>query len=146
VPHYITVINSTWNVDQAFAFMSDFSNAARWDPGVLSARRLDSGDVRVGSSFDLTVAFAGRKMTLRYTVRSLKVPHEVVFVASTSRLESVDTLTFEQLGDDASRMTYDADLRLKGLAAIANPLLALGFRRVGDRARDSLQSVLTSKR
>jgi Polyketide cyclase / dehydrase and lipid transport len=146
VPHYITVINSTWNVDQAFAFMSDFSNAARWDPGVLSARRLDAGEVRVGSSFDLTVAFAGRKMTLRYSVRSLKVPHEVVFVASTSRLESVDTLTFEQLGDDASRMTYDADLRLKGLAAIANPLLALGFRRVGDRARDSLQSVLTSKR
>jgi len=145
MPRYITVINSTWNVDQAFAFMSDFSNAARWDPGVLSARRLDAGEVRIGSSFDLTVAFAGRKMALRYTVRSLKVPNEVVFVASTSRLESVDTLTFEQLGDGC-RMTYDADLKLKGLAAIANPLLALGFRRVGDRARDSLQSVLTSER
>ena len=145
MPHYITVINSTWNVEQAFAFMSDFSNAARWDPGVLSARRLDAGEVRVGSSFDLTVAFAGRKMTLRYTVRTMKVPREVVFVASTSRLELVDTLTFEQLGDGC-RMTYNADLTLKGLAGIANPLLALGFRRVGDRARDSLQSVLTSER
>jgi len=145
MPRYITVIKSTWNVDQAFAFMSDFSNAARWDPGVLSARRLDGGEVRIGSSFDLTVAFAGRKMTLRYTVRSLKVSHEVVFVASTRRLESVDSLTFEQLGDGC-RMTYDADLKLKGLGAIANPLLALGFRGVGDRARDSLQSVLTSER
>jgi Polyketide cyclase / dehydrase and lipid transport len=144
MPRYTTVINSTWNVELAFAFMSDFSNAARWDPGVLSARRLDAGEVRVGSSFDLTVAFAGRKMTLRYTVRSLTAPQQVVFVASTNRLESVDTLTFEQLGEGC-QMTYDADLRFKGLAGVANPLLALGFRRVGDRARDSLRSVLTTE-
>jgi hypothetical protein len=143
MPRYITVIDSTWNVDATFAFMSDFSNAARWDPGVLSAKRLDSGDVREGSSFDLTVAFAGRRMTLRYRVQSLKAPQRVVFVASTRLLESVDTLTFEQRGAD-SRMTYDADLRFKGVAAMANPLLALGFRRVGDRARDSLRSVLTT--
>ena len=143
MPRYITVVNSTWNVEEAFAFMSDFSNAARWDPGVLYAHRLDTGEVRVGSSFDLNVAFAGRKMTLRYAVRSLKAPHQVVFAASTSLLESVDTLTFEALGE-ACRMTYDADLRFKGIAAVANPLLALGFRRIGDRARDSLRSVLTS--
>jgi hypothetical protein len=143
MPRYLTVIDSTWNVTQAFAFMSDFSNAARWDPGVLSAQRLDVGEVRVGSSFDLTVAFARRKMTLRYAVRSLTAQHQVVFAASTSTLESVDTLTFEDLGD-ACRMTYDADLRFTGIAAVANPLLALGFRRIGDRARDSLRSVLTS--
>jgi hypothetical protein len=99
----------------------------------------------VGSCFDLTVAFAGRKMTLRYAVRSLNAPHQVVFAASTGLLESVDTLTFEALGD-ACRMTYDADLRFKGIAAVANPLLALSFRRIGDRARDSLRSVLTSAR
>ncbi len=145
MPRYLTVIDSTWNVSQAFTFMSDFSNAARWDPGVLAAQRLDTGEVKVGSSFDLTVAFAGRKMTLRYVVRSLTALHQVVFVASTGLLESVDTLTFEALGD-ACRMTYDADLRFKGIAAVANPLLALSFRRIGDRARDSLRSVLTSAR
>jgi polyketide cyclase/dehydrase/lipid transport protein len=143
MPRYVTVINSTWKVEDAFAFMSDFSNAMRWDPGVLAARRLDTGEVREGSSFDLTVAFAGRKMTLRYTVQSLKVPQQVVFVASTKWLESVDTLTFTPRGDTC-RMAYDAKLRLKGVALVANPLLAVGFRRVGDRARDSLRSVLTT--
>src|SRR5579872_6918504 len=140
MPRYVTVIDSTWNVAQAFAFMSDFSNAARWDPGVLSAQRLDTGEVRTGSSFDLTVAFAGRTMMLRYAVRSITVPDRIVFAATTKLLESVDTLTFEQLGEGC-RMTYDADLRFRGMAAVANPLLALGFRRVGDRARDSLRSV-----
>ena len=144
MPHYSAVISSTWDVERAFEFMSDFSNAALWDPGVVSARRLDAGEVRVGSSFDLTVTFAGRKMTLRYAVRSLKAPHQVVFVASTNQLESIDTLTFEQR-DEGCRMIYDADLRFKGLAGVANPLLALGFRRVGDRARDSLRSMLTAE-
>jgi hypothetical protein len=143
MPRYLTAIDSTWNMSQAFAFMSDFSNAARWDPGVLAAQRLDAGEVKVGSSFDLTVPFAGRKLTLRYAVRSLKAPHQVVFVASTSLLQSIDTLTFEALGN-ACRMTYDAELRFKGIAAVANPLLALSFRRIGDRARDSLRSVLTT--
>jgi hypothetical protein len=143
MPRYTTVVRSTWKVEAAFAFMSDFSNAARWDPGVLSARRIDTGAVREGSSFDLTVAFAGRKVPLRYTVRSLTAGEHVVFVASTKLLESIDTLTFERDGEGC-RMSYDAVLTFKGLAVIANPLLALGFRRVGDRARDSLRSMLTS--
>jgi hypothetical protein len=143
MPRYVTVINSTWKVEDAFAFMSDFSNAMRWDPGVLAARRLDTGEVREGSSFDLTVAFAGRKMTLRYTVQSMKAPQQIVFVASTSLLESVDTLTFTPRGETC-RMAYDAKFRLKGLASVANPLLAVSFRRIGDRARDSLRTVLTT--
>ena len=143
MPRYQTVINSTWKVEEAFAFMSDFSNAMRWDPGVLSARRIDTGEVRAGSSFDLTVAFAGRQMTLRYTVQSLEISRQIVLVASTRLLESIDTLTFTPNGETC-RMAYDARLRLKGLAGVANPLLALVFRRIGDGARDSLRTVLTT--
>ncbi len=143
MPRYVTSVDSTWTMEDAFAFMSDFSNAVRWDPGVLSARRLDTGDVREGSSFDLTVAVAGRKITLRYAVQSIDAPRQVVFVASTRLLESVDTVTFTPC-DEACRLAYEAKVRLKGLARAAYPLLALGFRRIGDRARDSLRSVLTA--
>lgn len=144
MPRYTTVITSTWPIERAYAFMSDFSNAERWDPGVSTARRLDDGPIQRGSAFELIVLFGGRRMPLRYEVRSMRAPEEVVFVASTNRLESEDTLSFERLGDGC-RMTYSADLRLKGLAALATPLLAMGLRRVGDRARDSLRTVLTSK-
>jgi polyketide cyclase/dehydrase/lipid transport protein len=145
MPSYRTTIESTWDLPRAFAFMSDFSNAQIWDPGVVSAKRLDDGVIRAGSAFDLKVSFARRAMTLRYFVRTLQDGERVVFASWTKRLESVDTLTFEAT-PTGCRMTYDADLRLKGIAAAANPLLALLFRRVGDRARDSLRSVLTSDR
>ena len=145
MPSYRTTIDSTWDVARAYDFMSDFSNAQTWDPGVVSAARLDTGAVGPGSSFDLKVSFARRVMTLRYVVRSIEPRRRVVFVASTPRLESVDTLTFEE-HDGGCRMTYDAALRLKGAGAVAHPILALAFQRVGDRARDSLRSVLTSER
>jgi hypothetical protein len=125
--------------------MADFSNAAQWDPGVTSSHRLDAGPVGLGSQFDLTVPFAGRAKTLRYRITEFEPGRRVTFTATTSMLRSVDTLTFE-LRPAGCEMTYDADLRLSGLAAIANPLLALAFRRIGDRARESLRQKLGSPR
>ena len=77
MPRYSTVIKSTWSVEDAFAFMSDFSNAPHWDPGVLSTRRIDTGAVREGSAFDLVVVFAGRKVRLRYAVRTIEAAQRV---------------------------------------------------------------------
>ncbi len=125
--------------------MADFSNAAQWDPGVTSAHRVGVGAVGLGSEFDLNVPVASREMTLRYRITEFEPGRRVTFTATTSRLRSVDTLTFESRSAGCE-MTYDADLRLTGLGAIANPLLALAFRRIGDRARDSLRQVLGSPR
>ena len=144
MPRYTTVISSTWERPRAFAYMSDFSNAQEWDPGVASARRLDGARVEVGSAFDLDVLFAGRTMTLRYQVTDLEPGRRVVFKASTGNLESVDTLTFQDR-NGGTDVTYDAALTFKGVATLANPLLGLGFKRIGDRARDSLRGVLTSE-
>ena len=143
MPRYTTVISSTWDRPRAFAYMSDFSNAQEWDPGVTSARRVDGPPVEVGSTFDLDVVFAGRTMTLRYEVVDLEPGRRVVFKASTDSLESLDTLTFQDR-NGGTDVTYDAALTFKGLATVANPLLGLGFKRVGDRARDSLRGVLTA--
>jgi hypothetical protein len=125
--------------------MSDFSNAQFWDPSVVSARRMDEGDVSVDTEFDLTVRFARREQTLRYRVASIEAPRRVTFSSSTGALLSMDTLTFEPRAHGCE-MTYSAELRFKGVAAIANPVLNLLFRRLGDRARDSLLEVLRSPR
>jgi len=46
--------------------------------------------------------------------------------------------------DVGSVVTYDADLRVRGLFRLADPLLALAFRRIGDRARDGLVRALAA--
>ncbi len=145
MPRYTTTIHSPWSVDEAFSYMSDFANARRWDPSVVSARRVDDGDVARDSQFDLTVRFAGRDKTLRYRVTSLEPPRSVTFSSSTGTLVSTDTLTFEPRAQGCE-MTYSAELRFNGVAAMANPVLGLLFRRLGDRARDSLREVLGGPR
>ena len=125
--------------------MADFSNAEQWDPGVNSAHRVDAGALGLGSEFDLTVPFGGRAKILRYCITEFEPDRRVTFSSTTSMLRSVDALTFKAR-PAGCEMIYDADLRFTGPAAIANPLLALVFRRIGNRARDSLRQVLGSPR
>ncbi|HET6865551.1 MAG TPA: hypothetical protein VFH80_06495 [Solirubrobacteraceae bacterium] len=47
---------------------------------------------------------------------------------------SRDRITFES-ATAGTRVTYDADLALKGLLRIADPALALAFNRIGNPAR-----------
>lgn len=145
MPHYTAVIPSTWSVEEAFDYMSDFSNARLWDPSVQSARRLESGELALDSQFELSVRFAGSNKVLRYRITELERPVRVVFTSATDTLLSQDTLTFESRPDGCS-MTYHAELRLKGVMALATPLLAAMFRPIGDRARDSLRKILGQPR
>jgi uncharacterized protein YndB with AHSA1/START domain len=142
VTQYLAVVPSTWSVERAFEYLSDFSNAQYWDPSVRAARRVDDvGSVKVGTRFELTVRFAGRDKTLQYAVTELDPNRRVVFSSSTAALHSLDTLTFEPR-PDGCEMTYHAELRLQGAAALATPLLTVLFRRLGDRASLSLQRIL----
>jgi hypothetical protein len=145
MPRYVTTIPCTWNVDEAFTYMSDFANARFWDPSVVSATRIDDGALAVDSQFELAVRVAGREKALRYRITSLEPPRIVTFSSSTSMLLSEDTLTFEPRASGCE-MTYSAELRLKGVAAVANPILSLLFQRLGDKARDSLRAILGGPR
>jgi hypothetical protein len=98
--------------------------------------------VAVGAAFDVTVGGVGRDLTLRYEIIEMDTPDRVEVRAETSTLLSVDVMTFESAGDGGCRVTYDADLSLKGALRVANPLLGVVFGRIGDRAAVGLRRVL----
>jgi hypothetical protein len=62
-------------------------------------------------------------------------------VGENATVVSHDRITFKTTAT-GTRVTYDADLRPKGLLRPADPLLALAFKRVGDRALARLSEVL----
>ena len=141
MPRYTTVIASTWPVERAFTYMSNFANAREWDPGVVTATQLGADAIDVGTEFDLEVTFAGRRKAMRYRIEEYEPNRRVVFQSLTRLLRSVDSLTFDS-SPEGCEMVYDADLRFLGLATVVNPLLAVFFRSTGDRARDSLRALL----
>ena len=124
-----------------FDYLSDFSNALEWDPGVVEAERVDDGPVGEGSVFTLVAVFLGRRNTLTYRIIEHDPSSVVTFRGENSSVVSLDRLTFEPAGA-GTRVTYDADLSLKGPMRIADPLLGLAFKRVGDRALGGLRAKL----
>ena len=140
MPRELRSMPSCWDADAAFAYMADFSNAARWDPGVVRARRLDAGPIGVGSAFDLEVKVGPRTRVMRYEVTRLEA-RSVTFRATLGSLHSEDTVTVEPCGVGCT-VTYDAGLQLTGLAAAGNGVLGLAFRRVVDRAAANLGTIL----
>ena len=62
--------------------------------------------------------------------------------AETPTVVSEDTITVSALPSSGTQVTYDARLRLRGALRIADPVLGLLFRRVGDRAKAGLAATL----
>jgi carbon monoxide dehydrogenase subunit G len=138
---YRASIETLQRPDEAFAYLSDFSTSAEWDPGIVEAKRVGAGPVGEGSVFRLVAEFLGRKTPLTYRVVEYESPRAVTFVGENATVISHDRITFEKTAS-GTRVTYDAELRLKGLLRLADPLLALAFHRVGNRALAGLRKAL----
>ena len=139
--HYTANVETPCPVDEVFAYLSDFSTTEEWDPSVVEAKRLDGATVGRGSEFRLVAEFLGRKNELTYRIVEYEPPHAITFLGENASVVSRDRITFEST-DAGTRVTYDADLALRGLLRVADPLLALAFHRVGDRALAGLRRTL----
>ena len=139
--HYNASLDTPRPPDEMFAYLSDFSTTQEWDPGVIEAERLGDAPVREGTEFRLLASFLGRKIPLTYRIVEYDPPHVVTFRGESSTVVSLDRITFEP-SEQGTRITYDADLVLKGPFKLADPLLGIAFKRVGARALAGLRKTL----
>lgn len=142
---YRATLDTAREREDVFAYLSDFSTAQEWDPGVVEAERLNEAAVGEGTEFRLVAEFLGRKTTLTYRIVEYDPPGAVTFRGENATVISNDRITFAPVGE-GTRITYDAELVLKGPLRIADPLLRLAFNRVGDRALAGLKHKLARAR
>ena len=142
---YLVHVQTPMPPDEAFAYMADLRNFAEWDPGVDHVDQIEGDGAGSGTSFDVAVKTLGRTITLRYDTISYDSPNEAVAFAESSLLTSRDTITVRAAGS-GSIVTYDAVLKLKGLLGLADPLLGLSFKQIGDRAASGMIAALDGER
>ncbi len=136
------VIETPLAIDRAFAYVADFANSQEWDPGVASSTRIDDGPVTAGARYQLQVTFNGRTLPMLYAVTEFDAPRRVVLHGSGSRIEAVDSIDFAPTPTGGSRVTYEADLRLRGILRLAEPFLGRAFDSIGKRALAGMQREL----
>jgi hypothetical protein len=140
---YAATITSARPAADTFGYLAAFSNAATWDPGVLTAEQDGAGPVAVGTRFRVTVPFLRRPLTLVYRVVRLDPGREVVLHAASRLLLATDRIAVSEDGATVI-VRYEAQVRLRGPLRLLDPLLAKGFRVVGDRAAAGLRSALAA--
>jgi carbon monoxide dehydrogenase subunit G len=141
VARYITKVRTGRPPAEVFAYLADLRNFAEWDPGVRRVSQVEGDGAGSGAVFDVTVAGVGRDLTLRYRTVEYAPPRDLLVLAESTLFTSQDRITVET--DDAGTLvTYDADLRLKGVLRLADRGLRLVFGRIGDRAAAGLRRVL----
>lgn len=145
---YVVRVRTPMSASDAFNYMADLTNFADWDPGVDSAEQVEGDGPGTGAAFDVAVKVLGRTTTLRYdTIAFDEVSTTMTAVAENALLTSNDTITVEtDSHGDGSIVTYDAELKLKGLLALSDPLLGLTFNQIGDRAAAGLIDALAGER
>ena len=125
----------------AFRYVAEFENAAEWDPGIAESKKLTDGPVRVGSEYDVVALFREKRQRFRYRVTELEDGRRVVLAGDGEKATSVDEIVIEPAGDGA-RITYTAEIKLKGLRRIAEALLKPTLAKTADEALAGLKSTL----
>jgi carbon monoxide dehydrogenase subunit G len=143
---YVVHVRTPKAPAEAFAYMADLTNFADWDPGVDRVEQVEGDGPAPGAAFEVAVKVPGRTMTLRYdTIAFDGASTTMTAFAENGLLTSEDTITVQADGNGAI-VTYDAELKLKGLLALSDPLLRLTFNQIGNRAAAGLIKALDGER
>jgi len=134
---YVTKVRTQRPAAEVFDYMADLRHFRDWDPGVKKVVQVEGDGGGVDGVFDVSVSGT----TLRYRTVEFDSPHLLVVKAESGTLISTDRITVDT-DAEGTLVTYDADLRLKHVLAVADPLLRLAFGRIGDRAAAGLRRVL----
>jgi hypothetical protein len=154
VATYETILWIPRPIEETFAFVSDFRNAARWDPRTYSAEKTTDGSIGVGTQFVLTGGMMPKNvvkrlhlpesvagMSLPYNVVTFDAPNEFTLEGESKMLRWCDHLEFTAEGD-STRLRYYAELELKKFTAAGEALLRRMFQRIGDGATAGLPAAV----
>jgi uncharacterized protein YndB with AHSA1/START domain len=142
---YIGTIETPKPVEEVFDYMADFTSVERWDETAVRAVRLDDGPLGPGARFRVTVRFAGRENDFEYETVAFERPDRLVLRADNGSVVSEDEVTVRPLPAGGTELTYDARLQPKGLMKLADPVLGILFKRLGDNAAAGLARELDGR-
>jgi len=130
--------------EAAFAYVADFSRQSEWDPNTRSSRRIDEGPLSIGARFALEVNVGGRSAPMEYRITEYDPPHRVVLVGEGSGVWSSDEISFTTI-PGGTRVDYVAEIKLRGILALAQPLMGGALAKIGRGAAEGMRAALEAQ-
>lgn len=134
------VVNRPLN--DIYPYLLDFSNIDQWDASVISCQKISHGAITQGTTFDLILKSAGRKVPMAYTLTTHK-KHQLVFTGIAKDFVAIDSIYFKEI-PQGIEITWKADIRFTGLLAHLVPLMKRSLIKLGKNSIQGLQQALAN--
>lgn len=112
-----------------FAFVSDQTNAPRWQRGLTEVQRLTDGPVGVGTRHRFVRRLMGRQMAGENEYTRYEPGEFVAFKATSGGWPLEASYRVEQHGVRGTRLTAKLEIRPTGPFRLLEPLIAAALRR-----------------
>jgi hypothetical protein len=138
-------IETALPIDETFAFIADFANSSRWDPGVATSERIDAGPVGLGARYRLGVRMRGNVAPMEYRITAYEAPTRVVLTGEGSNVSAIDEIRFEATPAGGTAIDYTADIRLTGWMRLVEPFAGGAFEKIAKDALGGMQRALDER-
>jgi uncharacterized membrane protein len=128
--------------EDVFAYVSDQTNAPRWQRGLLEVRRTSDGPIGVGTRHTFVRTFMGRRMEGSNEYTRWEPNKLVAFEATSGAVGLEASYIVEPIGTDRARLTSRLEMRAPGLLRVAEPLVSATLRRDINANLSTLKSLL----
>jgi carbon monoxide dehydrogenase subunit G len=139
-----TSITISRPIEEVFAYVSDFRNAAQWQAGVVEVRQTPEGPVRIGTQITFVRTFLGRKLEGTSEVVEYEPPTKHTFQSTSGPLPFTVSRIFEP-ATEGTNVTIVFEMQPGGVFALAEPLIARSFRRAVEADFGNLKDLLESR-
>ncbi|MFK7733744.1 MAG: SDR family NAD(P)-dependent oxidoreductase [Pseudomonadales bacterium] len=140
------IIDVPRSIDECFNYLLDFSRCQEWDPGVVSARRLQSGPCKEGSHFAVECALPVGSIKLNYSLDVVETNKKLVLTGTSAFFDVLDTIILEKLGKNETRIHYTAAFTFTGAVSSLTSRMASAFpsgmEEMGRKALQGLKEAL----
>lgn len=110
---------------EVFAYLSDLGNLAEWQSGIVSAERVDSGRMRVGSSARVTRELMGQRLAVPLTVTHYEPPGRLGIASEVSGVKAAAMLDLSATDDGtATEVSFAMEIRGSGMTSFMEPMIA----------------------
>ncbi len=141
----MTVLHETADVprpvDEAFAYVRDFTTTTEWDATALRATKLTPGKITVGTEFEVICALPVGSITLTYRVEELQANKLIVLRGRSRFFDIQDTISFSGSAR-GTKIDYRAEFFFKPFISALGSLSHKGLQNMGRESVAGLAQAL----
>lgn len=115
--------------EEVFAFVADPANDPQWCPNVRSVQQASGDGPGEGARYEVVHTPTGKPVQLSYEILELEPPRHLLMRQEDDMGTFLTTYELEPAGEGRTRIVQRSEMRFKGLARIAAPVISLLVRK-----------------